>query len=304
MLNVSILSRLSAVMKGEKGPRLGRKLAEGGMAEVFKIYDGMRTPPWLVVKVAKIDNFLRYENAVCGALTINEAAALADIGAHQNIVGLVDSGEIEGRPYCALEYIKALDLKGLVERKEFHQVVAQNIALFLSMARGIATALAYIHQKGRVHGDIKPENILFDPMAGAVKVIDFNLSFRIGTEGHRQYGNLRSEGYESFDLLKGLLSSPGDDLVALGAVFYFVLTGKMLQRAAKISPTKDGFCLFLDLGDIFANYGKTIVRAEFPPGIEGLLARMAQHDHAERILNGQDLLTCLGSLSAGENARL
>lgn len=145
---------------------------------------------------------------------------------HPNIVAIHDSGTIQNRPYCVMEFVDgtAIDDYVLLERPG----LAERIQLFVKICR----ALSYAHQRGVIHRDLKPANILVDA-DGEPRLLDFGLAkdaFATEATGAglsmpgQVIGTLQ---YLSPEQFRG---EPGEidirtDLYALGLVFYHVLTG-------------------------------------------------------------------------------
>ena len=98
-----------------------------------------------------------------------EARALAQLN-HPNIVTVIDRGEFEGRQFIVFEHVEGENLKELIDR-EGQLPVDQALALVHQVARG----LAFAHEHGVVHRDVKPHNVLIDA-DGVAKVTDFGIA--------------------------------------------------------------------------------------------------------------------------------
>jgi serine/threonine-protein kinase len=98
-----------------------------------------------------------------------EARALAQLN-HPNIVTVIDRGEYEGRQFIVFEHVEGENLKELIDR-EGQLPVDQALALVHQVARG----LAFAHEHGVVHRDVKPHNVLIDA-DGVAKVTDFGIA--------------------------------------------------------------------------------------------------------------------------------
>src|SRR5437667_8916408 len=110
-----------------------------------------------------------------------EARAVAQLS-HPNIVAVIDRGEDEGRQYIVFEYIDGENLKELVVRKG-RLSVRDALELALQTARG----LAFAHQHGLVHRDVKPQNVLLNG-DGQAKVTDFGIARPLDVDGVTQTG--------------------------------------------------------------------------------------------------------------------
>jgi non-specific serine/threonine protein kinase len=95
---------------------------------------------------------------------------------HPHIAHIYDAGEVEGRPYIAMELVEGSTLRALVGSPMAG-------AKLHELARQAASALSHAHQKGIVHRDIKPENMLMTD-EGQLKILDFGIARRGGDELH------------------------------------------------------------------------------------------------------------------------
>ena len=140
--------------------RITEVLGEGGMATVYKAYD-TQLQRYVALKIIlpvrqTSEKFLRRFR--------NEARALAQLS-HSNIVRIYDFGEHENLPYLVMEYIAGGSLKQVTGR-----VFPWEDAVFLLIP--IADALAYAHEHGIIHRDVKPGNILLS-LRGEAMLSDF-----------------------------------------------------------------------------------------------------------------------------------
>jgi len=151
---------------------------------------------------------------------LREARAVSMLQ-HANIVVVHEFGEHQGDPYIVMEFLDGVPLHNIIyERTPLS--VPQKIDIILQVSK----ALQYAHQKGIVHRDIKPGNILV-MRDGTVKVVDFGLAHLSGSDTITRTGVLI--GTFSFMSPEQLNGEPVDartDIFALGIVFYLLLTGK------------------------------------------------------------------------------
>ncbi len=196
---------------------LQERIGGGGMADVYKANDLLLNRP-VAVKILHdqfksdtefIDKFNR------------EAQAAARLS-HPNIVNIYDVGVMDDAHYIVMEYVPGRTLKDRI-KQEGHLPVSEA----LTVAKGIASALAHAHANNLVHCDIKPHNILMMP-DGSAKVADFGIA-RAVTESTMTYtGNVvGSVHYFSPEQAKGTMITPKSDVYALGVVLYEMLTGAL-----------------------------------------------------------------------------
>ena len=142
------------------------RIGRGGMATVFKAHD-----PSIGRDVAiKFLHASLCADDDCRMRFLREARAAGGLS-HPNIVIVHDVGEIEGRPYMAMELLTGASLADELEQQK-RLPVRDLVSVGVQLAR----ALDYAHSKGVVHRDIKPGNIMRDGVTRAIKVTDFGIA--------------------------------------------------------------------------------------------------------------------------------
>jgi serine/threonine-protein kinase len=151
-----------------------------------------------------------------------EARAVAQMS-HPNIVTVIDRGEDEGRQYIVFEYVDGENLKQLIERTG-PMPARRAVELALEMA----DALAFAHEHGLVHRDVKPQNVLLTP-DGEAKMTDFGIARSLDVEqGVTQTGTvLGTSNYLSPEQASGKPVTPATDVYSLGVVMYELLTAEV-----------------------------------------------------------------------------
>lgn len=151
-----------------------------------------------------------------------EAKATAKLE-HVGIVPVFDVGELDGRPFFAMKFIKG---KTLSEKMANEGVSQRQAATYLEQ---IARAVHFAHQSGIVHRDIKPSNILIDELGNA-KLTDFGLAKQADSaETLTRTGVvLGTPTYMSPEQASGRMGpiGPASDIYSLGTVLYHALTGR------------------------------------------------------------------------------
>jgi len=193
---------------------LEKLVGSGGMSNVFRAHDRLleRT---VALKILH-EQYTRDEDYV--ERFRREARAVAQL-AHPNIVTVIDRGEQDGRQYIVFEFIEGENLKEIVARGPVP--VRDAIGLTLQVAR----ALSFAHERGLVHRDVKPQNVLLNE-DGQAKVTDFGIARSLDVHGVTQTGTvLGTSDYIAPEQARGQKVNPRTDIYSLGAVLYELLTG-------------------------------------------------------------------------------
>jgi len=143
---------------------------------------------------------------------------------HQNVVTIIDRGDHEGRQFIVFEFVDGENLKQLVER-EGPLPVERALELAIQVARG----LAYAHQNGVVHRDVKPQNVILNGH-GQAKVTDFGIarSLDVQHQGMTQTGTvLGTSNYIAPEQAQGRPVGEHTDVYSLGVVLYELLAGEV-----------------------------------------------------------------------------
>ncbi|MFM7973919.1 MAG: serine/threonine-protein kinase [Pirellula sp.] len=151
-----------------------------------------------------------------------EARATARLQ-HAGIVPVYDVGEIDARPYFAMQYIQGRTLQELINTNSIDERQSVRIVAM------IAEAVDFAHQNGILHRDIKPSNILVDSN-GIARLTDFGLAKHTdaGESLTRTGVVLGTPSYMSPEQASGRMGniSPASDVYSLGSVLYHALTGR------------------------------------------------------------------------------
>ena len=159
---------------------------------------------------------------------IFEAQAAGKLS-HPNIVTIYDVGVEGNLEYVAMEYLEGYTLDKLIEKKS-----EVNYRIVAKIMIQVCDALSYAHQRGIVHRDIKPGNIMIlDNFE--VKVMDFGIA-RLGVSNLTQEGvALGTPSYISPEQLQGKPADKRSDIFSLGVVLYELLTKKKPFQGETIS---------------------------------------------------------------------
>ncbi len=197
----------------------------GGMSSVYRAYDRLLERQ-VAIKVLHeqyskdpeyVERFRR------------EAQAIARLS-HPNIVTVIDRGEHEGRQYIVFEHVAGENLKETVQR-----LGPLPVGRALALAHQAARGLAFAHQHGVVHRDVKPHNVLIDA-EGTAKVTDFGIARSIEREdGITETGTvLGTSDYLAPEQAAGQRVDACSDQYSLGALLYELLVGDVPYPAPNI----------------------------------------------------------------------
>jgi eukaryotic-like serine/threonine-protein kinase len=190
----------------------------GGMSSVFRAHDRL-----LDRKVAlKVLHQQYTEDAEYVERFRREARAVAALS-HPNIVTVIDRGEHENRQFIVFEYVDGENLKALIERRG-PAPVTTSLELALQIARG----LSFAHQRGLIHRDVKPQNVLLNG-DGQAKVTDFGIARSVDVQhGMTQTGTvLGTSDYIAPEQAQGQRVDEHTDVYSLGVVLYEMLTNEV-----------------------------------------------------------------------------
>ena len=150
-----------------------------------------------------------------------EARAIAGLN-HPNIVTVIDRGELDNHQFIVFEHVPGENLKDFVRRRG-PLPVDEALALTGQIARG----LAFAHEHGVVHRDVKPQNVLLDE-SGNAKVTDFGIARSLDPgDGLTETGTLLGTSeYISPEQAGGQRLDARSDQYSLGVVLYELLTGE------------------------------------------------------------------------------
>lgn len=189
----------------------------GGMAVVYKAYDSI-DDRIVAVKILK-DEYLANEEF--RRRFKNESKAIA-VMSHKNIVKVFDVSFGDRLQYIVMEYIEGITLKEYIEQQG---VLDWKEALFFIIQ--ILKALQHAHDKGIVHRDVKPQNIMLLEN-GTIKVTDFGIArFSHGETRTMTEKAIGSVHYISPEQAKGELTDEKADIYSVGVVLYEMLTGRL-----------------------------------------------------------------------------
>jgi serine/threonine protein kinase len=263
--------------------RIVAHLGRGGMAEVYKAYQ-----PALdrYVALKLMHAFLASDQDFIGRFE-REAKNVAALR-HPNIIQVFDFDVHNGAPYMVMEYIEGGTLKSHME-----DLSRAGTPLTLNEAvhtiREVGRALAYAHQRGMIHRDVKPANVLLD-QGNRVILTDFGIAKILTGPSFTMTG--ATVGTPAYMSPEQSLGRPGDhrsDLYSLGVMLYQLATGQlpydadtplavMLKHVNEPLPLPRSF------------------EPNLPEGIERVILKAMAKNPDDRFQSADDMLAHLGDL--------
>ncbi len=189
----------------------------GGMAVVYKAYDSIEDRI-VAVKILK-EEFISNEEFIIRFK--NESKAIAVLN-HPNIVKVYDVSFGDLIQYIVMEYVDGITLKQYIEKQK---TLRWKDAVYLTIQ--VLRALQHAHDKGIVHRDVKPQNIML-LADGTIKVTDFGIA-RFARSEHKTMTDkaIGSVHYISPEQARGEATDEKADIYSVGVMLYEMLTGRL-----------------------------------------------------------------------------
>lgn len=278
--------------------RILGELGAGGMGVVYKAEDQLMervvalkvVAPHLTAKRSAVDRFLK-EYRVAAKLL------------HQNIVTAFDAGEAGGYHFLVMEYVEGVSLDRYVSRKG-----PLPVTLAAQCARQAALGLQHAHERGMVHRDIKPQNLMIT-RKGQVKIMDFGLARIAHAEADETpaergpFGSGKLTVPDALTNPNTVMGTPDylspeqarnshevdtrSDIYSLGCTLYYLLTGN--------PPFAHAQTLIDKLLAHTEEQPKPIreLRQDVPEGLAAVLMKMMAKDPAERYASPAEVAAAL-----------
>jgi serine/threonine-protein kinase len=242
--------------------RIAGLLGRGGMGEVYRATDltlGQAVALKFLPEAAARDEraLVRFYNEVRMARQVT----------HPNVCRVYDIGQLDDVPYISMEYVDGEDLASLLRR--IGRLPSDKA---VEIARKLCAGLAAAHEKGVLHRDFKPANVMIDGR-GNVVVMDFGLAGL--TDQLQADVHSGTPAYMSPEQLAGTEVTARSDIYALGLVLYELFTGRRAFEAASLME-------LMQMQERGAPAGITSVAKDLDPAVERIVLRCLERDPARR----------------------
>jgi WD40 repeat protein/CubicO group peptidase (beta-lactamase class C family) len=263
------------------------KIGQGGMGTVYRALH------------TRLDKVVAVKTLTAGLVSHPEAVArfgreMKAVGKlnHPNIIQATDAGEVEGVHFLVMEYVEGADLARVARR-----VGRLRVADACEVARQAAHGLAHAHERGLIHRDVKPSNLLLSA-AGQVKLLDLGLARlqKAFTEGG---STITGVVLGTFDYMAPEQGEDAHavtaraDVYSLGCTLYHLLTGRPPFAGRPTAALKLRAHATEPVPPVRA------ARAEVPEALAAVLARMLAKGPAERYAGAAEVAEALGPFAAG-----
>jgi serine/threonine protein kinase len=272
-----------------------RKLARGGMAEIFLACTrGPSGFEKLVVLKKILPKYAGNQRFV--QLFLEEAKLAASLD-HPNVAQVYDIGIVDGSYFFTMEYLHGQDVRSILHRT-WRTGERFPIEHAVQIARNVASALHFAHEKqgsdgallGIVHRDVSPSNIIVT-YDGATKLLDFGVAKTTASTVKTRTGALKGKvAYMSPEQARGAPLDRRSDIFSLGVVLWEMVTTQRLFRGENDLAT-----LQLIIHQLPTR--PTAVRPECPPELERIVLRALAQDPAARYQTAERLVTDLDELA-------
>jgi HAMP domain-containing protein len=263
--------------------RVISELGAGGMGVVYKAHD-LELDDVVALKMLRPGVLLDAEQLD----RLKSEIKLARKITHPNVLRTFDFGEVDGRPFISMEYVRGLTLRYLLRETDRVPYSAA-----LRIARQLSAGLAAAHEVGVIHRDIKPENLILEANGNA-KLMDFGIArpSRRDEPGHTQPGTfIGTPNYCAPEQLAGGDVDERGDIYACGVVMSEMFCGslpfpgsntmeiyQMQMRNEPVTPSK--------------------LWPGISPELEAVILRCLRRDREERYASARELNTALTGMRA------
>ncbi len=263
-------------------------LGKGGMGEVYRADDLKLGQP---VALKFLPDHLLSDGAALARF--HREVRIARQVSHHNVCRVYDIGEVDGRHFLSMEFIKGEELSSLLRR--IGRLPSDKAT---EIVRQLCAGLAAAHNRGVLHRDLKPANVMIDEN-GNVRLTDFGIAGLVEESGSEEISG--TPAYMSPEQLAGRELTIKSDLYSLGLVVYEIYTGKKVFDAPSLPQL-----LSLRRSDTTPTNPSTLVQ-NIDPLVERLILRCLEKEPEKRPASALEVAASLpggdplaAALAAGE----
>ncbi len=253
------------------------ELGKGSMGMVYQAHDP-QIDRMVALKVLREDR-LTTEDYVQRFL--KEATAIGRLS-HPGIVTVFDVGQDQGTIYIAMEFLEGQSLDRLLQANSL------NLQQIIDLGIEAANGLQYAHQRGIVHRDIKPQNIIYSP-EGTIKITDFGIAHIDDTDGQQMTKAGEILGTPAYMAPEQVMGQPVDgraDLYSLGVILYELTTGRRPFQGENLAA------MFRAITSD-APVAPKQINPEIPDSLSAIILKAINKNPEDRFATGQEFAATL-----------
>jgi serine/threonine protein kinase len=221
------------------------------------------------------------------AVLMADGQHMIDLPSHAGIVAVHWQGRVGSLWVVEMEFVNGSPLSHLMEDETRWSKVT-----FIDIIRwfeGVAEALAFLHQHGIAHGDLKPDNLLFDEPSGCLKITDFGTSRRLTDNLIRTTRHAGAWAYQAPEIQQANQREAISDLFSVGAVMYHAVTGRLPRASIQALLTSAPITRPRQFNPAI------------PPALDDLVMQLLVDDPARRLPSARELQRQLQIMLAQEH---
>lgn len=269
------------ILDGAEKPTLGRyelekELGRGAMGVVYLGRDPKINRQVAIKTMALSREFEEGEIAGARERFFREAETAGRLH-HPNIVTIYDVGEEQDLAYIAMEYLEGKDLASYIQPDK-----PLPFDWIIEVAIKVADALAYAHENGVVHRDIKPTNIIYHEASRGVKVTDFGIAHVTDARRTKTGTVLGTPPYMSPEQIAGGRVDGRSDLFSFGSTLFELITGEMPFQGDSLAAL-----MYQITNSPAPDIRKR--RRRTPPALAEIVKRLLQKNEKKRYQSGAEL---------------
>lgn len=205
---------------------------------------------------------------------------------HPGIVSINWQGRVGSLWVVEMEFVNGAPLSRLMDdAARWSKITFEDIIRWFA---GVAEALAFLHQHGVAHGDLKPDNLLLDEPSGRLKITDFGTSRRLTDNLIRTTRHAGAWAYQAPEIQQANQRGAVSDLFSVGAVMYHAVTGRLPRSSIQALLTS-----------------APIIRPRqfnqaLPPALDELIVQLLIDDPAHRLPSASEIQNRLQALLSQE----